>query len=176
MSTQQENLLTESGFVDLQLREALETFRSQFNLAIQILTAFVIADVTVIGFAVSAQIAGVILIGAIVPLIMMIVIAGVERFMRPVLYTVVVLETRYGVGYSDWLASTFLSVVISPDVVEQLKSISRLEEFSDRMEELRRRKLELINRRGFRITLATFAVLHIAISILLSAVFRWKFL
>jgi hypothetical protein len=40
----------------------------QFSLLVQVITIFVLGDVTIIGYAISAQIAGIILIGIILPL------------------------------------------------------------------------------------------------------------
>ena len=171
--------LTEMEFqiASLQLSQAIETFRSQFNLLIQILTVFVVADVTIIGYAVSNQIAGVLLVGALVPLVMDLVSYGAGKFMLPVLYTAVVVEKnmkRY--GKYDSLAETFISTLISTSFLDELHKISQIENYDDRLRALRKKNLPLVSRDRFRRMLAVVALMHVATALALGLAFNWPFL
>ena len=89
------HLSDDTSFAIMQVKEAIETYRSQFSLLIQILTVFVVADVTIIGYGVSNQIAGMGVVGAFIPLMMMFVISGAGRFMLPVIFTAVSIERKF---------------------------------------------------------------------------------
>lgn len=52
----------------LQLQQAVETYRAQLSLMVQILTILVIADITLVGYAVTAKSAVIVAIGTAFPL------------------------------------------------------------------------------------------------------------
>lgn len=164
----------ELEFIHLQLTQAIETFRMQFNLLVQILTVFVIADVSILGYAISIQSVGIIMIAAIIPLFMIVVIYGASRFMIPILYTAIVLEDKYPKQNTDWLMATYLSVVVSTDFVEQLRDISQTKNHEQKIQKLRKQRLKMIDRRIFDILLLTISLTHLLTSFVLIWKFNWK--
>jgi hypothetical protein len=163
----------DSDFANLQLKECIETFRSQFNLLIQIFTVFMLANVTILGFAISNQISGILLVGAIIPILLLYVAYGGSKFMLPVLYTAILLEKKYGERNTDYLASTFISTMISVDFLNRLQEISRIKNFDERTTTLKRQKFTLIYRRKFRALLIFISIGQVAVAILLNIVFSW---
>ena len=163
-------------FAHLELAQAIETFRIQFNLLIQILTIFVISDVTVIGYAISSQISGIFFVGAFIPLMMLLVINGAEKYMMVVLYTAVVLESKYGKRNTDWLASTYISVVSSSKLIKRLYEISQIDDYEERIGTLRKQRLAIVRRTSFRFVLIVIAFAHVIVAFLLSSAFHWRLL
>jgi hypothetical protein len=123
-------------FIGLQIEQVMETYRTQISLLIQIMIILVIADVTVVGYSISTQISGILLIGSLFPIMMHYTIYTIHRKMLPPLYTAVSLEHRYGGSDVDWLASTFMSTTISAEYVATLKTISSIQDPIKRIERL----------------------------------------
>lgn len=166
----------EKDFICLQFAQSIETFRAQYNLAVQIFTALVIADVTIVGFAVSNKISGIVLIAGMFPLLIIYVAYGANQHMIPVLYTAITIETKYGMQNEDWLASTFFSARVSPELLRRWQEISKIENFEERIAAIRKQRMGLVHNKRFRITLLIISLLHIAGAAFLSLVFKWKFL
>jgi hypothetical protein len=164
------------SFSQLQMTQAIETFRAQLSLLIQILTVLVISDVTILGFAFSSQISGVILVAAIVPLIMIIIVTKISRYMIPVIYTALTLEVKIGKGKPDYLVSTFLSSVVSAKFTKELYEISLVRGYDERIERLRKIRLSMFDKKSSRYLLLIFSLLQVLVSILLNSIFNWRFL
>lgn len=58
-------------FLTTQYEQWMETFRHGVTSLAQLVTVFVLADITLLGFAIDNQIAGIIWIGALFPLFIM---------------------------------------------------------------------------------------------------------
>jgi hypothetical protein len=63
---------TKKEFAKEQLNQAIETFRWQINLLIQMTGGLMAADVAVAGIAFSAKNAGILPIGAVIPFILLV--------------------------------------------------------------------------------------------------------
>lgn len=174
-NTKGDNISTdEIEFARLEFEQAIETFRTQFNLVIQILTVFVVSDVTIIGYAISSQIAGIFMVGALIPLMMIIVIIGVSKFMIPVLYTALIIESQYGKRNTDWLVSTYISVVVSIKFIRRVQEISYIDNYDERIALLKKQKLEMVDRPHFRTLLFALSLLHVVSAVLLNIFFSWR--
>jgi hypothetical protein len=168
---------TDKEFVRLQYQQAMETYRTQLNLLIQIATVLVVADATVVGYAISTQIAGVLFVGLIFPLALMFINRLIFRFTLPVIYVAISLERKFGSDNIDWLATTFISDVVSPAYAASLRLISSITNPVQRIRELRkmsspefRPKIRLIGTS----TVIAIAIGHIIAPIVLSQYFGWK--
>lgn len=165
----------EVEFVRLQLEQALETYRTQFSLMIQVATVLVIADVTIVGYAISARIAGILLIGAIFPTIILGIMHSAGKWMLPIIYNAVSLESKYGGANIDWLASTLLSTIVSTEYVDRLRSISSIRNADERIAQLRRVPEPLLGIRSkTRLTLILIAIGQVIAPAILSLVFGWR--
>jgi hypothetical protein len=58
--------------------------------------------------------------------------------MKPIVFTAVSLESKYGGTDEPWLASTYLSSTIGPEYVEELREISKPENISNKILDLRK--------------------------------------
>jgi len=163
-----------SEFDNFQLRESIETFRTQFNLLIQLLTVLVIANVTILGFAISNKIAGIIFIAAVIPLIMILIILGSEKYMLPIIYTAISLEEKNGERNTDYLASTFVAAIISVEFNKELREISLIENSDDRLNTLKKQKMKIINKRKLQLGLLFITILEIIVGILSYFYFGWR--
>jgi hypothetical protein len=165
---------TEAEFVRLQYQQAIETYRTQLSLLVQIITVLVLADATVAGYAITTQIASVWLIGPLFPIMILVVSVIVFRLMAPILLTAVSIEKRYQADNISWLASTFISAAVSPQYLNQLRDISYITD----AEEVTRR-LNLLPRPTFSATGSRFtwiALVVLAAGQVLVALACWLFL
>ncbi|MBI3914341.1 MAG: hypothetical protein HY327_09185 [Chloroflexi bacterium] len=152
----------EIGFAKSQIEQSLETFRASISLLTQIITLLVLADVTVVGYAMSTQVSGILFIGALFPLMIYYMFFIVNRLIFPMVYTAVSLEHKYGGDKSDWLATTFLGHIASQEYVTKLRTISALQDVKERNRQLRAMSLPLFGSgRGFtRAALVLSALSH----------------
>jgi len=163
-------------FVISEFEQAAETFRTQFSLLTQAMTVLVLADVTLIGYAISTQISGIIVIGAIFPIMILYIAFSVDRLMLPIVYTAISLEHKYGGGNTDWLASTFLSMVTPSENVDKLKAISVIQDPKERIRKLRTLKTPLVfGAQGTTcIVIALVALGQVVAPIVLTLAFKWR--
>jgi len=165
----------ETPFVVAQLQQMSESYRVVMTLAVQIITVLVLANVTLVGFAMGRNIAGILLIGPIFPLgiIMTVYIAG--RIGLPLIYTYVNLERKYGHDQADWLGRSFFSIMISPRWVERALEIGELPDWSERFAEMRRLPMPVVGTgKGIiRACLVLVALAQIAAAFVLWAFFGW---
>ncbi len=167
--------LDDTSFATMQVKEAIETYRSQFSLLIQILTVLVIADVTIIGYATSNKIAGIGVVGAFMPLAMMLVISGAGRFMLPVIFTAVSIEKKFVKHNDSWLMSTLFSAVASTDFINRLEAIGKIENPAERIKSLLSLRLNRIDRFVYRLILISISLLQLVAAILFNLVYGWRF-
>ena len=165
-------------FIRLQFQQAMETYRTQLNLLIQIATVLVVADATVVGYAISTQIAGVLFVGIIFPLSLLLINRILFRLTLPVIYVAVSLEMKFGGDNIDWLATTFISNAVSPIYAASLKVISSIDNHAERIRELK--KMESPTFRPKNRYIGTSIVIlviigHVITPIVLSQYFGWRF-
>jgi hypothetical protein len=98
--------LTEQEFVRLQFEQAMESYRWIFSLLAQLTAVLIIADATVVGYSISTQISGILLIGPLFPLMILYLGHMASKMIVPIVYTAVSLENNYGAPNVDFLAST----------------------------------------------------------------------
>ena len=78
-----------------QFEQAIETFRTQVNYLLQIITLFVVADVTVVSFAISSQIASIIFISTLFPILIYYAMNQIYSISIPILYTAIYIENKF---------------------------------------------------------------------------------
>ena len=164
------------NLVQLQLEQAYETFRTQITLMVSVLTILIIANVTVIGYGISQEKAGIILIGTIFPMAVAYAIYRVNKMMIPVLYTAVRLEALFGEDEDDWLATTFLGSTASTAVMKALQEIKPGSTQETRLSELKQVKITVFGKGGgfTRIMLVIATVGQLIAPIVLTLFFGWE--
>lgn len=164
----------EMEFIRLELSQAIETFRSQFSLMIQIGTVFVIANVTLLGYGISSKSAGIFFVSALIPLVLLYAAVGASRFMLPVLYTAIILESKYKTANTDWLASTFVAIRTSTEYVNGLLEINKEKNYEERLRKIKDQKLKLFTSTRHTILLFTFSFGQVIAGLFLYYVFNWQ--
>jgi hypothetical protein len=106
----------------VQLQQCVETYRVQMSLLVQICTVFILADATMVGYALQQQLAGALLVGIVFPLAMLVVMRVVVRMTIPVLAAAIAIETKYKDSDAPGFVSTFVSTAISFALLEQIRA------------------------------------------------------
>jgi len=181
MTTEDEKMPSSSSifgeFIRSEIEQAIETYRSQFAQYVQVLTVLLLADITLIGYALSTQSSGVLLIGVVIPITILYHLYNFSKFMLPALYTAISLEQKYGGRGEDWLATTLFSTAISTEIFRKLEKISTEHSHYQRMSDLRRIKMPPIGGSGrglSRAFLVLAALGHVIAPIVLTAFFNWR--
>jgi hypothetical protein len=124
-------------FAKFQLQEVMNSYRTQYTLLVQILTALVIADVSVIGYALHEKTCGIIFAGAIFPIMMMFIKYRVRKIITPILYSGLSIESKYGSPQEDWIVSTYLNFNYGSRYVKTLLEVSKLPSQDMRIQRLK---------------------------------------
>ena len=167
----------EHKFAMMQCEQTYATLRTQLNLLIQVITILVVANVTILGFAVSQKLASAFLVAALFPAAVLFVSYIVFRLATPLYYTAVGLETIYGNQEMSWLVSTFASFVVSEQYVIELREISQLSDAAQKRARLDSLPKPWIGTGGgyARFALILLAVAQVALAIVLAVFFDWQF-
>jgi hypothetical protein len=167
-------------FARLQYQQAIETYRTQLSMMIQSITVLVVADATVVGYAINAKAAGILLIGVIFPIAIMYISRMMFYLTLPTIYVALSIEEKYASDTSyDMLASTFISFGVSMKYVGRLKYINSLGDWKERMRELRNMQPPLYKPRyGYIGTILLIVVTlgQIIAPVILNLYYGWKFL
>jgi len=124
----------------------METFRHGVTSLAQLVTVFVLADITLIGFAIDNQIAGIIFLGALFPLFIMNSASVVGKLLTPTIFTAYCIEQKCGAEISG-LMHTGLRVNFSREVAHKLAAISAISNIDDQAAQLRRLNISMFGRR-----------------------------
>jgi hypothetical protein len=165
-----------TAFITAELEHASESYRQLITLTSQIITVLIVANVTLVGYAISQQIAGILLIAPIFPLAIIATVLINARAALPMVYVYVNLERKYGHTYADWLGSTFFSFIMGTGYVEKLLEIGRLPDGQERFARLRKTPVPIVGSgRGLgRASVALVAVAEVAAALILWYFFDWR--
>jgi hypothetical protein len=165
----------ETPFVIAQLQQMSESYRLVITLTVQIITVLVLANVTLVGYAMGRSLAGILLIGPIFPLGIITTVYVAGRMGLPLIYTYINLERKYGHDQADWLGRSFFSVFINHRWVERALKIGELPDWSQRFAEMRRLPLPVVGTgKGIiRACLGLVALGQVAAAFILWGFFDW---
>jgi hypothetical protein len=164
------------AFITAQLEQTSESYRQIITLTSQIITVLLVANVTLVGYAMSQQIAGILLITPIFPLGIIATVLINARSAVPLVYTFVNLERKYGRGQADWLGKSFFSFITSERYVEKLLEIGSLPDWQERLARLRKSPLPIVGSgRGLgRASVALIALAQVVAAFVLWYFFDWR--
>ena len=111
-------------------------------------------------------------LGAFFPIMIIAVQLMANRRALPVIYIAISLEQKYGIANTDWLASTFIAVTISPDYLDRLKSIARDPNPTERIEQLKRVPIPLF--KGIYAYLLPIGIVLVSLLQLIAPFFLWR--
>ncbi len=98
--------------LEKEIAEAFSTYRMQFTLFTQLLTVVAVANVTIIGFAISSKNLNILFIGSACPILILLIKIRSEQLMFPIVYSAYHLEQKLGFKNIDWLAGTYISTFV----------------------------------------------------------------
>ena len=175
MPTDAEKLNSE--FLIMQYEQAMETFRHGVTSLAQLVTVFVLADITLIGFAVDNQAAGVIFLGAVFPLFIINSASVVGKLLTPTIFTAYCIEQKCGEEVSG-LMHTGLRVNLPLAVARELEAIRAMTNTEAQAGQLRKIDISMFGRRKnlVNILLILVALIHVIAPMLLTSIFSWKLL
>jgi hypothetical protein len=166
--------------LNAQLAQAMDTYRTQLSLLVTIITILVVANATVIGYAISTKIASVIFIGPLFPIVIIVVSRVIFKLSLPVVYTAINIESKYDSAIGvDWLASTFIAVTITSEYYDNLVKISLIKDHSKRIKalgEMPRPSFKGTGSRFIKIALFLIIVGQLVFPIILYKFFGWTLL
>jgi hypothetical protein len=166
----------ETAFITSQLQQTNESYRMVITLVTQIMTVLVLGNITLVGYAISQHIAGILLIGPIFPIGIIATALITGRVVLPIIYTYVNLERKYANNTADWLGRTFFSFLVNPKFVERLFEIGSLPDWSERMNLLRKLPVVIVGTgKGIiRACLALVALAQVGAAFVLWGYFGWR--
>ena len=156
----------------IEYQQTVETFRTQFVILTQVISLLLIANITVVGYALSVQRASPFLAASVISLVLLLVLHGHASVITPIAYRAIVLEKEHIYGANS-LISVFMSLFYSPDVVPTALKISEIENFDEQIRELRK-MAKLFARRSLRLLIWIAIIGQILIVPLLIYVFQWS--
>lgn len=166
----------EKEFAKLELQEAINTFRTGLSVLVQIVTVMVVANVSIIGYALSNKISGVIFLGALIPLLIIIITKMVSRLLVPSVYTAYTVEKSFGEAGHECLMRIGLSVLSTAEFLKNFDRIEAEVSLGARAEGLRKLRFSLLGPQQTLIftVLCLISLLQVLIPFLLTNLFHWQ--
>ena len=173
-----ENDRIKSAFITTQLEQSINTFRMGYTVLAQIITILVVANVTIVGYAITNQIAGVMIIGAAFPLLILFIADLSGHLLVPVIFTTFCIEKKYGEEGIEGLMTSGLSVNNGDAILNELSHIYSLQQKQDRVTALRKVKFSMLgNMKKFvYAALLIFSLLEAVTPIILVEFYDWRLL
>lgn len=164
-------------FLIVQYEQAMETFRHGVTSLAQLVTVFVLADLTLLGFAIDNQIAGIIFLGALFPIFIMNSASVVGKLLAPTVFTAYCIEQKCGEEISG-LMHTGLRVNLSPEVAQKLEAVRAMTSVEAQASQLRKIDISMFGRRKniVNFLLILVALIHVMAPVLLTSRFSWRLL
>jgi len=117
----------QANLLETEVQKVFDVMRSFFTLLAQALSVLVAANVTVIGYAITTQTAGVLFVGAFVDLFAWFVMTTLDAvLLAPVYYRAIALRRQLGgesLGFFPVFLATYYRASL-PDELEELTKIS----------------------------------------------------
>ena len=159
-------------FAFVEYKESLEMYRVELSIWMQIMTALAIANVTVLGFAVSNQKAGLFLVGSSIPILVLLSFIAFRRYLVSIAYRPIMLEAKYGDGSKSFV-STMIASFYSQQFVRELRKLDGLDDNVERIHQLK--QLKGYVKKRVVIFFLGISVVQIVLVPMLMLVFHWPF-
>ena len=165
---------TDVDFTKQQLDQAIRAGLAQITLLIQILTILAIANVTIVGYAISQKFGGALFIGGLIPIAAMYILYRGAKFIAPVVYSAAILEDKLGKDKKGLLVSTFIEYAISPEYLLELKNIVNMVDSKERISKLQRISLPIFRSIRFNAILVFISCVQFISPFYLNSYYGWK--
>jgi hypothetical protein len=120
-------------FEKIQLEQSMETFRMIQDRLFMIILGLIVANVTIIGFAIDKQKPLIALIGIACYILMWFYIKVSRRFINAATITAMSIEEKYGDRSIEWLVTSSLKKTANKDVRNTILNIRKLNNLEDRL-------------------------------------------
>ena len=143
MSTQNDipTIMADDKYLDFlktQYDNAVQAYLNLFSQLVNIITILVIAEVTLVGFAITEKTAGLLFVGAIFPITILMLLRWIQNLQRSIAYTVILIEDKLKVSGIDGFAHSVLGMNYSVEFVDAMKRIGSMSDPGERMTSLRK--------------------------------------
>lgn len=160
-----------------QLEHANATWRWQIGFLVQAFTILVVANIGLLGYAFGKQRAGIIVLGALFPLVFFVILKIVSRLVVPTVYTAIAIEHELLKGGLDGLMTTLVAVTISKEHIESFIAISSEKDFTNRINSLQKIRVPIFGKytRSIEYILIIYTGCQLISAVLLVFSFGWYF-
>jgi hypothetical protein len=162
-------------FLKQELAQAINAGLDQIKLLIQILTVLAVANVSIIGYAISKTSGGALFIGGFIPLAVMYILYRGAKFIVPVVYSATILEEKLGKDQNGLLVSTFIEYAISPEYLLELRNIATIADSKERISKLQKSSLPIFRSIRFNLILGLISAIQFILPFFLNGHNKWKF-
>lgn len=120
-------------YIDREIAEVFETFRSTFRLAMTASAVITTATITLLGYAITNKSAALLLINAFFPVVLIVFLSYTTRIFMAVALSAITLEKSIPVG--GHFASNVMSLIL-PSMRQYLFEISEIGDLEKRLQKL----------------------------------------
>ena len=168
----------EKEFIIAQFEQSIDSFRNGFISLAQLITVFVLADVTLAGYAITEKISGIIFVGIVFPFATMHSAKVVSKLLIPPIFTAYRIEQKYGGKENIWLMSSGIRINLRNYVASKLNDICSIDDVEEQTKQLQQLTLPLFGPITNLVNafLFTIAIAHIVVPLLLTYFFGWRLL
>ena len=162
---------------EAEFTQAMEMYRSNSTVTIQVLTVLVVADVTLLGFAFERHSAVILFLTGFLPIAGLMAYYRMGYYMKPVIYASLLLENRFRPPSGDLLATSLIGMQTSGDTFNKIVEIAEDQDFERRMQRLAQLRMGNDRRRVqgvARTLIVTAAVLQFVGAVVLGWIAGWS--
>lgn len=157
-------------FEKIQLEQSMETFRMIQNRLFMVILGLIVANVTIIGFAIEKQKPLIALIGVACYFLMWFYIKVCRRFMSSAITTAMSIEEKYGDKNIEWLVTSSLKKSVNKEVRKKIIDINYLQNQDERLKAIQNLSITGYtgNKYGVQILIFGICLIQIIVTILLA--------
>ncbi len=137
--------IQDSELVEIEIAEALDTYRTQHTLLVQLVTVLIIINASIIGIAIEKSNFHLVLVGGFCQLAILFTRMKAYQMMIPIMYSAYHLEEKSESKNTDWIILTFMATTFE-HIFKDFQRINEITDRSERLSELRKTCLSFKNR------------------------------
>lgn len=163
-------------FAIVVFERALLDIRSHYAILIQIATALIIANLTIVSYASTVKNGGIILICSFFPSVIIFLIYFFSKMITPLIYSAISIEKYFNLPKVDWVASTYYTIFYNHDMVEKIETIIDIINNNDRMNVLSKINIPILGKATglLYVILILLTLLHLILSFVFINYYGWK--
>jgi len=165
------------SFAKIELEQAFADIRSHYTILIQITTALIIANITIISYSLSLKNAGLILICSFFPAFIFFLCYYIGKMITPLIYTAISIERHFNLPKVDWVVTTYNINFNSLKKIEKLQTLAEVTSYNDRMKALSKIKIPILGKatKLLYVICAIVISIHLILPFFLVRNYDWNF-